>query len=141
LEELLRMSDIVSLHCPLTKETMGLIGIEQLQMMKNSALLINVARAKLVDPEALSTALRDSTIAGCAMDGYYIEPAPSPEKDPYGLLELPDEVFLVTSHLAYLTEDSIRKMSELAANSIINLLSGGDWNYVVNPDYLRNRRW
>jgi len=57
-------------------------------------------------------------------------------RDPYGLLELLDENFLITSHLAYLTEDSIQQMSMLAIDSVIRLLSGKSGKYTVNPDYL-----
>jgi lactate dehydrogenase-like 2-hydroxyacid dehydrogenase len=140
LEELVRVSDVISLHCPLTPETTNLIDDSQFRLMHPHALLINTARPHLVDPAALAVALNTRRIAGCAMDGYYIEPAPSPQADPYGLLLLSDEVFAVTSHLAYLTEDSIQKMCELAAWSVINVLEGqGRAMPMVNPEALHRK--
>ena len=135
LEKLLQTVDVLSLHCALTPETTDLLGRRELGLMKSSAIIVNTARPKIINPQSLHKALMDNTIAGCAMDGYYIEPAPSPQDDPYGLLSIKDDVFLVTSHLAYLTEDSIRRMCELAVNSILRLFDGQPWDFVVNPQY------
>ena len=68
LEELLSSADIVSLHCPLTAETKGMIGKEQLAQMKKTAFLINTARGGVVDQDALAAALSDGQIAGAALD-------------------------------------------------------------------------
>ena len=135
LEKLLSQSDFVSLHCPTTQETTHMVGELQFKMMKKTAILVNNARPQVVEPNALYTALKEGYIAGCAMDGYYSEPAPSPENDSYGLLNLPDEIFLVSSHLAYLTEDSIQKMCDLATTSVINVLEGKEDKHIVNPEY------
>ncbi|MBI3467125.1 MAG: dehydrogenase, partial [Planctomycetes bacterium] len=76
LEELLRESDFVSLHCRLTSATRRLIGREQLALMKRTAYLINVARGEVVDQPALVAALRERMIAGAALDVFEIEPLP-----------------------------------------------------------------
>ena len=131
LDELLRESDVVSLHVPITDETRYMIGAAELSLMKPSAILVNTARPQVVAPQALQKALSSRSIAGCAMDGYYDEP-PSKEVDSYGLLNLPDDVFLVTPHVGYLTRESIYKMSALATESVINILEGRPWKYVVN---------
>lgn len=79
LEELLRQSDVVSLHCPSTPETKHLINTERLMMMKPSAVLINTARGDVVDEYALAQALRDQVIAGAGLDVYEFEPAVIPD--------------------------------------------------------------
>ena len=76
LEEVLRESDFVSLHCRLTDATRGLIGAEQLALLKPSAYFINVGRGELVDQRALTEALRDRRIAGAALDVFAVEPLP-----------------------------------------------------------------
>lgn len=75
LEELLRESDVVSLHCPSSPETKHLINLERLMMMKSTAVLINTARGDVVDEYALAQALRDQVIAGAGLDVYEFEPA------------------------------------------------------------------
>jgi phosphoglycerate dehydrogenase-like enzyme len=76
-DDLLRQSDFVVLHCPLTEETRGLISGERLALMKPSAYLINVARGAVVDEPAMLDALRRSAIAGAAIDHFYDEPLPA----------------------------------------------------------------
>jgi glyoxylate reductase len=132
LEELLRESDVVSLHVPLTDETKYMIDSAEFSLMKPTTILVNTARPRVVAPQALQKALSTKSIAGCAMDGYYDEP-PSEEIDRYRLLNLPDDVFLITPHVGYLTHQSIYKMSALATDSVINILEGRPWKYVVNP--------
>ena len=74
LDELLRRSDIITLHVPLTPETKGMINAERISMMKQGALLVNTARGELIDEEALYGALKDKRIAGAALDVYPTEP-------------------------------------------------------------------
>lgn len=79
IEELLRESDVVSLHCPSSPETKHLINTERLMMMKSTAVLINTARGDVVDEYALAQALRDQVIAGAGLDVYEFEPAVIPD--------------------------------------------------------------
>ena len=79
LEQLLRESDVVSLHCPSTPETRHLINTERLMMMKSTAVLINTARGDVVDEYALAQALRDQVISGAGLDVYEFEPAVIPD--------------------------------------------------------------
>src|SRR5207244_10326952 len=76
LEDLLRRSDIVSLHCRLTPQTRRLISAEQLALMKPTAYLVNMARGEVVDQAALVEVLRERRIAGAALDVFEIEPLP-----------------------------------------------------------------
>ena len=93
LEELLRSSDVVSIHCPLNNRTRSLIGAEQLALMKPSAILINVARGGIVDEAALADALNEGRLRGAALDVFTSEPLrESPLytlRDPYRLLASP----------------------------------------------------
>lgn len=93
LEELLRSSDVVSIHCPLNDRTRSLIGTEQLALMKPSAILINVARGGIVDEAALADALNEGRLRGAALDVFTSEPLrESPLytlRDPYRLLASP----------------------------------------------------
>ena len=92
-EELLRSSDVVSIHCPLNERTRSLIGAEQLAQMKSSAILINVARGGIVDEAALADALNEGRLRGAALDVFTSEPLrESPLytlRDPYRLLASP----------------------------------------------------
>lgn len=77
LDELLAESDVLSLHCPLTPETRGLIGLAQLRRMKSSAILINTGRGGIVDEAALLTALEEGLIRGAGLDVFATEPLPA----------------------------------------------------------------
>jgi len=139
LDELLRSADVISLHVPTTAETTPLIGDKELVRMKETAILVNTARAEVVEPGALRKALESRSIAGAAYDGYYIEPLPSPKDDPHGLLSLADDVFIVTPHVASLTHGSWNGMSELAVESIESFFANGTSDRIVNPDYTQHR--
>lgn len=117
LETLLKNSDFVSIHLPLTPETKHTIGAPQLAMMKKTAYLINTARGSIIDEKALVEALKNGTIRGAALDVYEEEP-----KMAEGLAQLPNTV--LTPHTASATEETRGAMSELAAKNIIEVLNG-----------------
>lgn len=116
LEELLAISDVVSLHCPYGPATHHLIGAEQLAAMKSSAYLVNTARGPIVDEAALASALREGQIAGAGLDVFENEPSVHP-----GLLEL-DNVVLVP-HLGSATVETRTAMAMLAADNALAVLS------------------
>jgi D-3-phosphoglycerate dehydrogenase len=126
LEELLRRSDYVSLHCPLTEETHHLIGKSQLELMKPSAFLINMARGPIVDQQALYQALVKRTIAGAALDVFEQEP-PQPD-DP--LLQLENVIF--TPHSSSWSAESGRQVRRDAARNVVAVLKGEMPRSVVN---------
>jgi len=99
LDQLLKESDIVSLHCPLNDDTRHMIGAEELKLMKPSAFLINTARGPVVDTEALTAALERGEIAGAGIDVFDSEPPLNPELH---LLSMKNTV--VTPHIAFATE-------------------------------------
>jgi phosphoglycerate dehydrogenase-like enzyme len=136
LDQLLSLSDVVSLHTPFLPATNGLIGAHELSVMKKEAVLVNTARAPLVDGKALYNALVSRQIAVAAFDGYYTEPAPaSIETDPIGLLRLKEDVFIMTPHIAWRTIESYQNTCKMAVDSVIDLLNGKPNPYLVNPDY------
>lgn len=113
--ELLRQSDFVSLHCPLTPETHHLIDSQALSQMRASAILINTARGPIVDQGALREALVNGTIAGAALD--VTEPEPIAHDDP--LMSAPN--LIVVPHIGSATRAARERMTELA---VANLLAG-----------------
>lgn len=117
LDELLAISDVVSLHCPYGPATHHLIGAEQLAAMKDTAYLVNTARGPIVDEAALAAALRDGSIAGAGLDVYEKEPQVHP-----GLLGL-DNVALLP-HLGSATVETRTAMAMLAADNALAVLSG-----------------
>lgn len=117
LDELLSVSDVVSLHCPYGPATHHLIGAEQLAAMKDSAYLVNTARGPIVDEAALASALREGRIAGAGLDVYEQEPQVHPD-----LLELDNVVLL--PHLGSATVETRTAMAVLAADNVLAVLGG-----------------
>jgi D-3-phosphoglycerate dehydrogenase len=118
LEPLLSASDIVSIHCPLTAETRGLIGRQEFRMMKKSSLLVNTSRGEVVDEEALISALQNGEIAGAGLDTFSKEP-------PEEISRLAKAGKTVLSpHVGASTEESIIRMGVAAAENILNVLAG-----------------
>ena len=113
LEELLTQSDIVSLHLPATPQTRGLIGKEQLAMMKPSALFINTARGVVVDNAALAEALKKGTLAGAGIDVFEMEP-PIPTDHP--LISAPNVI--LTPHAAFATAESMEIRGEMVFENV-----------------------
>lgn len=112
LDTLLRESHFVTLHCPLTEETRGLIGAAELARMRRDAYLLNMARGPVVDEEALARALREGAIAGAAVDVFAEEP---PRRSP--LLDAPN--CLLSPHIAGVTEEAQARISRAMAARIL----------------------
>lgn len=130
LETLLREADFVTIHCRLTPDKRGLIGAEQLAMMKPTAYLVNVARGEVVDEAALSTALAERRIAGAALDVFETEPLP---KD-HPLIAL-DNVIL-TPHWSASTRDVWAATGAATAEGMLRAARGELPDNVVNPAVL-----
>ncbi len=126
LDDLLEQSDYVSLNCPATPETTGLIGARELGLMKQTAILINTARGAVVDEEALVEALRSGHIAGAGLDVFAKEPLPA--ESPLRKL---DNVVL-TPHTAGISERSIRLVRTRVGEAAADVLSGRWPRYVAN---------
>jgi glyoxylate reductase len=129
LDDLLRESDFVTLHCALTKETHHLIGKKELDLMKRTAILINTSRGPVVDEKALVSALQKGKIAGAGLDVYEKEPRLSP-----GLSKLENAVLL--PHIGSATADTRGQMAVLAAKNAVAILRGKRPPNIVNPEVL-----
>jgi D-3-phosphoglycerate dehydrogenase len=132
LDDLLQRADIVTLHVPLMAETRCMIGRRQLDQMKPTAYLVNLARGELVDEEALCDSLRQRRIAGAAADVYAVEP---PQSSP--LLKL-DNV-LGTPHVAAYTHEAMERMDRMCAQTIIDTFQGLRRSNILNPEVLGER--
>ncbi len=117
--QILSESDIIILSIPLSQDTTNMIGVKELALMKNTAILINIARPQLVDPNALYHALHNNIINSCAFDGYYIKFLNPDIEDPYGLLSLPDDKFILTLHTASRTDTTLEKMDRELFNKVL----------------------
>lgn len=126
MEELLKNSDIVSLHVPQTPETTGLIGKEQLELMKPEAILINTSRGPVVDSAALAAALKNGTIAAAGVDVFNCEP-PLPTEEP--LLAAPNT--LLTPHIAFASHQAFEKRADIVAENIKCWLEGNPQNVII----------
>ena len=127
METLLAESDFVSLHVPLTEETHHLIGGQELQQLKPTAVLVNTARGGVVDPDGLYRALRDGQIAYAALD--VTEPEPIPADHP--LLSLSN--CIVAPHIASASVATRTKMAVIAARNMLAGLRGEAMPHCVNP--------
>ncbi|HPM87452.1 MAG TPA: D-2-hydroxyacid dehydrogenase [Bacteroidales bacterium] len=123
-EELLKQSDIVSLHCPLTPETKGIINSVRLKLMKSSALLVNTARGPLVVEKDLANALNDGRIAGAALDVLSVEPPPSDNP----LLSAKN--CIITPHVAWASFSARKRLMDIAVSNVRQYLSGNPVNVV-----------
>jgi len=134
LNRLLAQVDILSLHCPLTEKTRGLIGAAQLARMKPGALLINTARGPIIDEPALVSALQSGKLAGAGLDTFAVEPVAATNP----LFALPN--VLVTPHVAAATTDAMLRMGTIAANNILSYLRGEvyDRRNFLNPEVIKS---
>jgi D-3-phosphoglycerate dehydrogenase / 2-oxoglutarate reductase len=135
LDDALGHADFVSLHCPLTDETRGLIDESRLRRMKPSSFLINTARGALVDHEALLRALREGWIAGAGLDVF----VPERLRADHPLLQQPN--LIATPHVAFYSEESLLELEVRAAENVAAILDGRLPEAVVNPEVLELERW
>jgi glyoxylate reductase len=125
-DEILRESDFLCVHVPLTPDTRHLFGEAEFRKMKPTAYFINMARGAVVDEAALVRALRETWIAGAGLDVYEHEPQISPE-----LLPMPNTLLL--PHLGSATVETRRRMSIMAVENLLAVLDGRPCPNVVNP--------
>jgi len=130
---LLAESDVVSLHCPLLPATTGLIGTEELQMLGPEGLLINTSRGGIVQEAPLIEALAAGRIRGAGLDVFEVEPPTDPR-----LLDMPN--VLLSPHNAALSDASVTQMTQMATDSVIDVLAGRLPQHVVNPEVFEGVR-
>ena len=133
LEDMLPKIDFLTVHCPLTQETKGMVGKKELARMKKGAYVVNTARGGIVNEKALLEALNSGHIAGAALDAWEVEP-PDPE-DP--LLNHPNVIG--TPHYGGTTEESLYRVGIAAVEEVIRVLRGEPPKYPVNPEVLKKK--
>jgi phosphoglycerate dehydrogenase-like enzyme len=139
LDELMSACDFVSIHCPLTEKTRGLIGRREIGLMKPDAYLINTARGGIVDEDALYEALDQGRIAGAALDCFAAEPILEPSR--FGELE---NVLLAPHSIAW-TNEMFRDIGRAACQGMVDLSLQRTPRGIVNPEVLDRpgfrRKW
>ena len=127
LETLIRNSDYISIHCPLTEKTKHLFSENEFKMMKNSAFIINTSRGAIIDTNALINALNEKQISGAALDVHEFEPLPTD----HPLCKM-NEVIL-TPHSGFYTEESFMVLRESIIDQGISIFLGEKPKYLINP--------
>ncbi|MEM4535930.1 MAG: glyoxylate reductase [Nitrososphaerota archaeon] len=133
LQNLLKISDFISIHVPLTPETRHLIGEKELRTMKPTAIVVNTSRGPVIDEKALVKALREGWIAGAGLDVFEMEPLP-PDSP---LVDLPNVV--LTPHIGSASYDTRNMMAQYAAEGIIKVLKGEEPENLYNRDVVKIR--
>ncbi|MEM2234112.1 MAG: hydroxyacid dehydrogenase [Desulfurococcaceae archaeon] len=130
LHTLLRSSDIITIHAPLTEETRGMIGWREIELMKPGVYIINTARGKILLEDALYKAILEGKVAGAALDVFEEEP-PDLNKPLYKM-----EKVIVTPHIAAYTREGLLAMDLAVADDVVTVLKGGIPRYLVNKEVL-----
>jgi D-3-phosphoglycerate dehydrogenase len=130
LDELLAVADVISLHAPVTPETLGMIGAEQFENMRDGVVFVNTARAQLHDTDALVAALASGKVSAAGLDHFVNESLPAD----HPLTEFPHVV--LTPHIGGATYDTEANHSLMVANDLERLLQGGTPLHIVNPEVL-----
>lgn len=126
LEEVLSTSDIVTLHCPLTEDSRGLINREHIALMKRGAILINAARGPIVDSQALADALNNDYLSGAGIDVFEVEPPLSLD---HQLLHSKNTI--VTPHIAFASEESMEIRAQIVFENIQKWMNHEQVNVIV----------
>ncbi len=134
LDTLLKTSDFISIHCPLNASTRHLIGVKEFHKMEKKPLLINTSRGPIVDEEALVAALQEGRISGAGLDVLETEP-PVPENP---LLKM--ENVVLSPHISFYSEESIRELKRRTAENVAEVLVGKKPDSVVNQEVLGKTR-
>ena len=134
LPTLLAQSDYITLHTPLNNETKGLIGKNELELMKPSAFLINCARGPIINESDLYAALRDGKIGGAGLD-VMEQAAPGADNPLFKLSNV-----LVTPHVAFLSQQSVRELELRTAQATADVLQGKMPQFLINPQVLPHAR-
>ncbi|MFH1751194.1 MAG: D-glycerate dehydrogenase [Candidatus Micrarchaeota archaeon] len=130
LEELLKQSDFVTIHVPLTPKTKYMLGEKQFHMMKRTAVLVNTSRGAIINQAALAKALKEKRIFSAALDVYEDEP-----RCPTELIPLPN--VLIVPHIGSASVDTRARMAQMACQSIMDFFKGTVPQNVVNKDVLK----
>lgn len=131
LNELIKTSDFISVHTPLTNDTYHLIGAEQFALMKPNVVIVNTARGPVIDSKALTDAIKGGQVAAAGLDA--VDPEPIQKDSP--LLGLHNVI--ITPHIAWYSEQAITALQTSVAWEVVNVLSGHQPKNLVNKDLLK----
>ncbi len=132
--EVLKRSDFVTVHTPLTPDTEEMIGAEELSMMKPGSIIVNCARGGIIDESALAEALREGHLAGAGLD--VLEPAPPAEDHPL----LGVENVIITPHTAFFSQASTIELERRTAQEAVRVIRGESPENLINPDVIGRAR-
>lgn len=135
LDDLLKSSDVISVHVPLTKQTQHMIGKREFGLMKPDAILINCARGGIIDEDALYEALKTDAIHGAGADVLELEPFDINSK----LMSLDN--FIITPHSAGQTREAATGVATGAVEGVLAVIRGEKWPKVCNPEAYNHPRW
>ncbi|GAB6138077.1 D-2-hydroxyacid dehydrogenase [Halanaerobaculum tunisiense] len=127
LADLLQNSDVISLHCPLSESTKGLINKDAIAQMKEGVMIVNTARGGLIVEEDLAAALNNGQVAGAAVDVLSVEPAQMDNP----LLKAKNTI--ITPHIAWASQESRQRLMNIAVDNLEQFLAGDPVNVVVAP--------
>ncbi|MBM6948781.1 2-hydroxyacid dehydrogenase [Mordavella massiliensis] len=133
LDALMKTADFISINCNVVPETVGLISREKIALMKPTAYLVNTARAKILDYDALYDALAEKRIAGAGLDVYPVEPIPAGDK----ILSLRNIV--LTPHLAGSARDIVGHQTDIVLTDVKKILAGEQPRFICNPEVLAQK--
>lgn len=129
-EELLRRSQVISLHTPLTDATRGLLGAEQLALVRPDVIVVNTSRGGVVDTDALVEALREGRVGGAGIDVHETEPVPTG----HPLMDF--DTVVLTPHLAWYTEESYDELKRRTVENVVEVCADRVPRDIVNPEVL-----
>jgi len=132
MRELLRRSDYISIHSPLTKETQNAFNLEAFKDMKEAAWIINTARGPIVEENDLETALDQGMIAGAALDVLVKEP---PDREAHPLIDHPKVI--INPHIAWMSMDALEDLQVKSAEEVVRVFRGEKPRNIVNPEVLK----
>ena len=133
-EDVLRRSHFITVHTPLTPETEGMFGADELAMMMPGSIIVNCARGGIIEEHALADALKSGHLAGAGLD--VLEPAPPPDDHP--LLTAPNVI--ITPHTAFFSQASTIELERRTAQEAIRVMNGNNPENLINPTVLGNTR-
>ena len=133
-EDVLKRSHFITVHTPLTPETEGMIGADELAMMMPGSIIVNCARGGIIEEQALADALHSGHLAGAGLD--VVEPAPPPDDHP--LLSAPN--IIITPHTAFFSQASTIELERRTAEEALRVLNGNKPENLINPDVLGRSR-
>ncbi len=133
-KDVLRRSHFITVHTPLTPETEGMVGADELAMMMPGSIIVNCARGGIIEEHALADALKSGHLAGAGLD--VLEPAPPPDDHP--LLTAPNVI--ITPHTAFFSQASTIELERRTAEEAIRVMNGNKPENLINPNVLGNSR-